>query len=86
MGTALRFLLGVSMGSGERGTAPDGDRPATLVSGGSSAACPGRNRPDMAFQGAPFEAWRVGTETAVPFRPGWMGRFACETNARVRRA
>ena len=27
-------------------------------------------------------AW--GLETAVPSRPGWMGRFACEINARVR--
>ena len=29
--------------------------------GGSSAACPGRNRPDITFQSAPFEARRVGS-------------------------
>ena len=59
--TTLQFLLGVSRGSGETEFVPDGDLPVTLVSGGSSAACPGRNRPDITFQGAPFEARRVGT-------------------------
>jgi len=31
-------------------------------SGGSGAACRGRNRPDITFQGTPFEATRVGSQ------------------------
>ena len=57
-----------------------------LVSGGSGAASPGRNRPDITFQGASFEARHAGLETAVPSRLDQMGRFAYEINARVRRA
>jgi len=56
------FLLGVSKGSGETESVPNGDRPATLVSRGSSAACPRRNRPDISFHGAPFEALGVGSQ------------------------
>jgi len=55
------FLLGVSKGSSETESAPDRDRPTTLVSRGSSAVYPGRNRPDIYFQGAPFEVRRVGS-------------------------
>jgi len=67
--TTLRFLLRVSRGSGETESVPDGDLPATLVSGGSSAACFGRNRPDITFQGAPFEARRVGTRNGRAIVP-----------------
>ena len=70
-GTALRFSLGVNRGSSETETAPNRDRPATLVSGGSSAACPGRNCPDITFQGAPFEAWHVGTWPCRCALTGW---------------
>ena len=62
-GNRLAILLGVSRGSGETDSAPDGDRPATPlgVSRGSGAACLGRNRTDITFQGAPFEVTCVGS-------------------------
>jgi len=72
-GDHLAILLRVNRGSGEMQSAPDGDCPATLlgVSRGSGAACPGRDRPDIIFQGAPFEATRVGSrnDCAVVSRP-----------------
>ena len=46
-----------------------------LVSGGSGAASPGRNRPDMTFQGAPFEAGRVGTQNGRAVSPWPDGTF-----------
>ena len=59
----LAILLGVSRGSGETESVPDGDRPTILlgVSRRSGATCLGRNRPDITFQGAPFEATCVGS-------------------------
>jgi len=74
-GNRLAILLGVSRGSGETESAPDGDLPATLVSGGSSAACHGRNRPDITFHGAPFEAQRVGTRNGHAVVPWPDGSF-----------
>jgi len=55
------FCSGSFKGSGETDSAPDRDRPATLVSRGSSTSCLGRNRPNISFQGAPFEARRMGS-------------------------
>jgi len=52
--------LFVVSGSGETESAPDGNRPATLVSRGSSVAYPRRKRPHITFQSAPFEVRRVG--------------------------
>ena len=85
----LAILLGVSWGSGETETAPDGDPPATLVSGGSSASCHRRSHPDMTFQGAPFEAWRVGTRNGRAISPWLDGMFrlrnkcACAAGVRI---
>ena len=85
METALQFLLGVSGGSGETESTPDGDHPVTLVSRGSSAACPGGSLPDISFQGTPFEASRVESRNGRAVVPDRMRRFTCEINARVRR-
>ena len=46
-----------------------------LVSGGSGAASPGRNRPDITFQGASFEARRVGTRNSRAVSPWLDGTF-----------
>ena len=61
--TSRGFRLIVVAGSGETESAPERNRPAAWlrVSRGSGATCPGRNRPDITFQGSPFEATRVGS-------------------------
>jgi len=80
------FFSGSVRGRARRHSAPDGDRPASSVTGG---------RAPLALEGTALaylfralllrhSAWGVGT--AVPLCPDWMGRFTCEINARVRRA
>ena len=46
-----------------------------LVSEGSGAASPGRNRPDITFQGASFETRRVGTRNGRAVSPWLDGTF-----------
>ena len=58
-----RFQIDCSIGVGRDRAYPKRNRPAAWLgcSRGSGDACHGRNRPDATFQGAPFEATRMGS-------------------------
>jgi len=56
-----------------------------LVSGGSGAASPGRNHPDITFQGASFEARHVGTRNGRAVSP-WLDGTFCLRNKCARAA
>jgi len=70
--TSRGFRLVAAAGSVETEPASERNRPAARLrrSRGSGTACPGRNRPDITFQGAPFEATRVGSRNDRAVVPG----------------